>query len=151
MNSRIRTLFYILLLNPDYAAARSLRSITVFWDLQLEFLDVFIYLIQQFFVLSCRPERFVVTSAAWFTLCLRKEQNTNWHFDNIWQLTFKISLTRPTMVKDFPVPGGPCTRQIRGIGKGLCTAFAAVEMTFSCDSLYSCKLNIGTNGTRSTH
>lgn len=57
------------------------------------------------------------------------------------QLTFNISLTRPTMVKDFPVPGGPCTRQIRGIGKGLCTAFAAVEMTFSCDSLYSCELN----------
>ena len=52
-------------------------------------------------------------------------------------------------MKDFPVPGGPCTRQIRGIGKGLCTAFAAVEMTFSCDSLYSCKLNIKSNEIRS--
>lgn len=49
------------------------------------------------------------------------------------------------MVYDLPVPGGPCTKQIRGIGKGICTAFAAVEITFSCDSLYSCNC-IKSNG-----
>ena len=85
----------------------------------------------------------MVISVKWVTLYPRKENKTQIQIrDNILQLTFNISLTRPTMVKDFPVPGGPCTRQIRGIGKGLWTAFAAVEMTFSCDPLYSCKLNI---------
>jgi len=94
----------------------------------------------------------VVISVKRIALYPRKENRTQIQIsDHILQLTLNISLTRPTMVNDFPVPGGPCTRQIRGIGKGLWTAFAAVEMTFSCDPLYSCKLNIESNGIRSLY
>ena len=52
-------------------------------------------------------------------------------------LTFKISLTMPTMVCDLPVPGGPCNMQIRGIGNAMCTAFVAMEIAFAWNSLYS--------------
>lgn len=53
------------------------------------------------------------------------------------ELTLNIRLMIPTIVCDFPVPGGPWIRQIRLFCTGSSDNFAATQIAFFCEWLYS--------------
>ena len=74
MNSRICTPFYILFLNPDYVAARSIRTLCGNKHFSESITRKFK---PSFFVQQCQKQRLILPSTRMATLCYKSSNNNN--------------------------------------------------------------------------